>query len=594
VLLLEAGGEGVGDTYSVPAYHALASEDPAMSWNYFVRHYHEDDRQRRDDKFVSAQDGVLYPRSATLGGCTAHNALITVYPHNHDWDEIAQVTGDETWTSARMRAYFERLERCTYEDRPWALARIKLLSDLLRHVPWLADHVANLGRHGFNGWLTTSLAPTSLALHDSQILEVVFGAAKAALENHLGRPLAALERLETYPDPNDWRVQLDGTEGLWMVPMATRSGRRNGTRERIDEVRRRHPKQLAVRTHALVSRILFGDRNRAVGVEFLDCAHAYRADPSAVAEVTGQAQQVFAGREVILSAGAFNTPQLLMLSGIGPKDDLQRLGIEVRVDLPGVGKNLQDRYEIGVISRMKQTFSLTRDCLFEASPGDGSDPCYQEWLAGKGVYTSNGVVVAITKRSFKDRPDPDLFMFGLPAYFKGYYPGYSLALERHRDLFTWAILKAHTRNTAGTVSLRSTDPCDTPRIDFHYFDESNDTQGEDLASLVNAVGFVRGVLKCMDEAVDAELLPGPGVSSESEIAQFIKDNAWGHHASCTCKIASADDPDGVLDSRFRVRGVSSLRVVDASVFPRIPGFFIVSAVYMISEKASAAMLAEAS
>src|SRR5258708_15275340 len=101
-----------------------------------------------------------------------------------------------------------------------------------------------------------------------------------------------------------------------------------------------------------------------------------------------------------------------MVLGVGPQGGLRRLGIELRVDLPGVGKNLQDRYEIGVISQMKQDFALTRDCLFAAAPGDDStDPCYQEWLAGRGVYAGNGGVVASTKRPFPHRPDPDLFMF---------------------------------------------------------------------------------------------------------------------------------------------------------------------------------------
>src|SRR5260370_11604545 len=96
VLLLEAGGEDEGDTYSVPAFHAMASEDPLMSWNYFVRHYEEDDRQRRDHKFQPARDGRLYPPSATLGGCTAHNALPPVYPHTHQSDAIPHATGDPT------------------------------------------------------------------------------------------------------------------------------------------------------------------------------------------------------------------------------------------------------------------------------------------------------------------------------------------------------------------------------------------------------------------------------------------------------------------------------------------------------------------
>ena len=594
VLLLEAGGDGEDDNYRVPAFHAQATEDQAMSWSYFVRHYASDSLSKRDDKFVQDHDGVFYPRCAALGGCTAHNALITVYPHNHDWDGIAALTNDPSWESSKMRTYFERLEHCSYEEPPWPGGKLGILGALLRSLPWVGDRFANLGRHGFHGWLTTSLPDPSLALHDSEVVRVVLGAVEDALVNHLGRPLTALERLWTYPDPNDWRVQEGGTEGLWLVPQATRAGRRNGTREYVNEIRKQHGDRLIVKCDALVQRVIFGDGNRALGVEYLECAHAYRADPGAVADVSARPVQVFASREVVLSAGAFNTPQLLMLSGVGPKDDLQRLGIDVRVDLPGVGQNLQDRYEVGVISRMRAPFSLTAGCQFGTGPADTSDPCYQDWVAGKGVYTSNGVVVALTKRSFPDRPDPDLFIFGLPAYFKGYVPGYSQVLERNHDRFTWAILKAHTKNTAGAVKLRSVDPRDTPAIDFHYFDESNDSAGEDVASLVEAVGFVRGLLQRMDDIVAEELLPGPGVSSEEEVAQFIKDNAWGHHASCTCKIAPAEDPDGVLDSRFRVRGTTNLRVVDASVFPHIPGFFIVSAVYMVSEKASAVMLSEVS
>src|SRR5258708_28414317 len=133
-----------------------------------------------------------------------------------------------------MRRYFEGLERCAYEDRPWALARIKLLANVLRHVPWVADRVANLGKHGFDGWLSTSMASPTLALHDRQIIDVVLAAAEDALANQLGRPLAALERLETYPDPHDSRVHGDGAPGLWLGPLPPQSGRRKRTRQRID------------------------------------------------------------------------------------------------------------------------------------------------------------------------------------------------------------------------------------------------------------------------------------------------------------------------------------------------------------------------
>jgi len=110
VLLLEAGGDEDSYTYDVPAFHALASEDERYAWNFFVRHYADDARQRRDPKFRSAQNGVLYPRCATLGGCTAHNAMITLYPHNSDWDHISALTGDESWSSDSMRRHFTRLE----------------------------------------------------------------------------------------------------------------------------------------------------------------------------------------------------------------------------------------------------------------------------------------------------------------------------------------------------------------------------------------------------------------------------------------------------------------------------------------------------
>jgi choline dehydrogenase len=190
-------------------------------------------------------------------------------------------------------------------------------------------------------------------------------------------------------------------------------------------------------------------------------------------------------------------------------------------------------------------------------------------------------------------PVPDLFVFGLPAAFRGYYPGYSQELERHKDRFTWAILKAHTRNQGGTVRLRSADPRDAPEINFHYFEEGSDSSGEDLDAVVSGIEFVRTM---MSEHIDigaTELLPGRDVGSTEDLRRFVRDNAWGHHASCSCKLGRADDETAVVDSSFRVLGTRNLRVVDASVFPRIPGFFIVTPVYMISEKASDVILADA-
>jgi choline dehydrogenase-like flavoprotein len=182
----------------------------------------------------------------------------------------------------------------------------------------------------------------------------------------------------------------------------------------------------------------------------------------------------------------------------------------------------------------------------------------------------------------------------LMGRFEGYFEGFSNLIRDHHDALTWAVLKAHTDNRAGRVRLRSSDPRDPPAVDFHYFEEGDDSQGRDLAAVVDGIRFVRRMTApLIEEGIIAEeLMPGPAVASDADLAQYVRDTAWGHHASCSCPIG-APDTGGVLDSGFRVHGTHGLRVVDASVFPRIPGFFVVSAVYMIGEKAADAILADA-
>ena len=150
------------------------------------------------------------------------------------------------------------------------------------------------------------------------------------------------------------------------------------------------------------------------------------------------------------------------------------------------------------------------------------------------------------------------------------------------------------------MTLRSANPRDMPEINFRYFGEGDNANGEaqkDMQAMVDGVEFVRKIVGKADSLsfFDGfrETWPGPSVRTRDQIATFVRNEAWGHHASGTAKIGAASDPKAVLDSRFRVRGVSGLRVVDASVFPRIPGFFIVVPVYMVSEKATDAILEDA-
>jgi choline dehydrogenase-like flavoprotein len=350
VLLLEAGADGArgpdSDTYAVPAFHGLATEDPRMSWQFFVRHYAGRRQQERDEKYVVARDGVFYPRAATVGGCTAHNAMITVYPHAEDWDGIAALTGDQSWAAANMRAYFERLEDCGYWPRPLKRPANPVLAALVTHLPLVSERFENKARHGFGGWLGTSLADPGLAVADAEIRGILLDAAAKNLEEFLGRPLEPLEGLKSWVDPNDWRVR-NLPEGLWQIPLAVRAGHRNGSRERIRDVARRFPDRLEVRTGCLVTRVLFDEHERpaATGVEYIDAPHAYWCDPLSARGAMPPRRQAYAEREVVLAGGAFNSPQLLKLSGIGPREELERFGIPVRLELPGVGLNLQDRYE---------------------------------------------------------------------------------------------------------------------------------------------------------------------------------------------------------------------------------------------------------
>jgi choline dehydrogenase-like flavoprotein len=591
VVLLEAGGDsrklaggdaycpGVNrlpEDYDVPAFHAFASENEAMRWDFFVRHFADPNLQRRDPKYCETWngkpvDGVLYPRAGTLGGCTAHNAMILVYPHNEDWDHIAQLTGDSSWNGREMRSYFELLENC-------------------HHRPihrWLSKLGINLTRHGWRGWLHTEKSIPMTVMGDRSFSETIVTSALEAFLEDRRQGKRMWWAVEGGFDPNDWRLVKQNAVGTRYLPMTTRGHRRLGTRERVLDVARRFPDRLKIVMNALASKVILDANNRAVGVEYLEGERLYRAHAK-LNDAAGELRTVHASREVILAGGAFNSPQLLMLSGIGPPDELQRHGIKVRVALPGVGKNLQDRYEIGVVNRMK--FPAWQ--VYKGSTFGTSDPQFTEWQSrGTGVYATNGAVFTLFRWSKNAGELPDLFCMSLLAPFRGYYPDYSRELATHLNYLTWVVLKAHTRNQAGEVTLRSSDPRDTPMIDFKYFEQGGE---EDLDAVVDGIRFVRRVTAGLkrEGLIDEEELPGESLQSDEELRNFVRYNCWGHHASCTCAIGPLER-NGVLTSDFRVHNTLGLRVVDASVFPRIPGFFIASSVYMIGEKAAAVILADA-
>ena len=565
VLVLEAGGLEVKDhVYSAPAFHLFSSEDPRMSWNFFVKHYSEIEEHGR--RYVQDKGGMLYPRAATVGGCTAHHAMLTLYPENRDWDDLVTLTDDPSWNSFNMRKYFDKVRT----------------------------------------WLPIEQSPPSLLLKDQVVARIVTA---AALEtNTLGRtPSVNLNRFSfggLNLDPNDASHVDAFNEGLFLIPQSSESGERRGTRERIINTMRSHPDTLYMQTHALVNRVLTereeDGRLRATGVEFLHREHLYEADPMQAAITSSERSRVKrvakARREVIVAGGAFNSPQILMLSGIGEREQLEKYNIPVQLELPGVGKNLQDRYEVAVVTEFDQNFTIAKDCTF----GDPGDPCLDEYnnAPANRVYDSNGLIAGIKKRYSKGREHPELFIFGSPGRFEGYEPGFAKKGVEAKNYFTWAILKGFSQNDTGTVELRSADPLASPEINFRYFDDGKGgsydidavREGLDVARSINERARQLGWL---DQNKDVEAFPGADVQTDEQLKDFIKKEAWGHHASCSNKMGHAGDETAVVDPQFKVRGTSNLRIVDASIFPKIPGLFIVLPIFMIAEKASDDILREA-
>lgn len=574
VALLEAGLDPMGAEanaldpntgiiYQIPAFAAISAEHPLLSWDFYVKHYANAQQQARDPKTVPGK-GIIYPRGSTLGGSTAHDAMVFVYPHDQDWNDIADATGDASWRAEPMRQLFRRIERCNYCE---------------------ADPVRSIG-HGFRGYMPASR-------FDPRIFDS-YPIVKDLAEAGQVMP-SSFDRGNTLLDINHPLVA-KGDTGAFKTPMNVATQARISIREHLLATQLEFPNKLFIITGALASKILM-DGKRATGVEFQQGVNLYEADKLYNPGSTAPTLRIYAQKEVILSAGVFNTPQLLKLSGIGPANELRSHGINVVADLPGVGANLQDRYEMTVSVELNQDIELYTRC----TPTQPGDPCAIAWATGQwngitpsfyGPYANNALYASRVAKSSPSRTLPDLFLVGQATSFHGFMPGFSqMAFGR---VWTWLLIKAHTNNTAGTVMLRSTDPRKMPEINFHFFEEGNDTSGEDLNAVVEGMRLARSYTNHPQakQHIVKETYPGPAVQTDAELKQYIRDNAWGHHAACTAKIGGDSDPMAVLDSNFRVRGgVTNLRVVDACALPRIPGFFPVASILMLGEKAGDAIVA---
>lgn len=458
---------------------------------------------------------LFWPRAKVLGGCSCVNGMIYMRGTPTDYDQWAQL-GNRNWSFNECLPYFRKME--TWKDG--------------------ADEY-----HGDSGPLQTSLGKVNHPLAKAFI--------KAGIE-------------AGYPANSD--VNGASQEGFGPCPgtldiQGNRVKRSSVSQAYIHPVKDR--KNLNIITGALATRVLI-EGGRAVGVEYTQ---------------NGQIKTLRADREVILSGGAINSPQLLQLSGIGDPEHLLSLGIKVEVDLPGVGENLQDHLALGVKQKTSQPISI----LPMTKPIRSAMALGQYLLTGGGPAAHHGIeAVAFVKT----RPEAIASELQYHFIMLMYEDHGRKIIPEHGFMPYFNITRPKSR---GTIRINSTDPSKYPTIQPNYFDDP-----DDLRIMRDGIKITREIIAqhAFDPYRGDEYAPGKDVRTDKEIDDFVRQNAESvYHPVGSCKMGS--DDRAVVDDRLRVRGIDGLRVVDASVMPTIPTGNTNAPTIMIAERSSDFIIQEA-
>ena len=345
-------------------------------------------------------------------------------------------------------------------------------------------------------------------------------------------------------------------EGVGRFDLNIRGGSRWGTgRAYIWPVLSRA--NLEVELNALSTRVLF-EGTRAIGVEF---------------ERGGRLEQCYAGREVIVSAGAINAPQLLLLSGLGPAAALSKLDIPVVADLPGVGKNLQDHLDVAVQQECIRPVSLYSHMPLHRKAAIGL-----EWMlfgTGPGATGHSETGAFIRTSESVERPDIQNHFLPVAIQRGSHWP------DRHSYQVHVCQLRQESR---GYLALRSRDPREAPVIEPNYLE----TDG-DVRCMREGVRITREILaqRAFDGFRGPEMTPGADRTSDAAIDAFVRERSETCYHPCgTCRMGAEADPDAVVDPSLRVRGIEGLRVVDASIMPTVVSGNLNAPTIMIAEKAA--------
>jgi choline dehydrogenase-like flavoprotein len=342
-------------------------------------------------------------------------------------------------------------------------------------------------------------------------------------------------------------------EGAGLYQVTQRRGRRWSAADAYLTPALGRP-NLTVRTGAQATRVLV-EGGRATGVEYL---------------AGGRRHTVRAAREVVLAGGAVNSPQLLLLSGIGPAGHLREVGVDVVHDLPGVGARLQDHPLVPVVWHVRSGRSL-----FRAESPSG----YARWFgARRGPLTSNLAEAGLFARSAPGLAEPDLQYHFLPVKFWR-----QAEVDPDVDAFTAATVLVHVRSE-GSVRLRSADPTWAPAVDAGYLTDERDTE-----ALVGGVEQARDLASGgpLAAVLAEEWSPGGTVRGRADLRRSVRETLESlYHPVGSCRMGAADDEAAVVDPQLRVRGVEGLRVVDASVMPTLVRGNTNAPTIMVAERAA--------
>lgn len=516
VLLLEAGKADSYPWIHIPVGYLYCIGNPRTDWLY----------QTEPDKGLNGRI-LRYPRGKTLGGCSSINGMIYMRGQARDYDNWATLTKDEDWTWDKALPYFKVHEnhyKLDNNENPPSKAGGKF-SDL----------------HGHNGeWRV-----------EKQRLrwDVLDSFAEAATQT-------GIEKTDDFNTGDN--------AGVGYFDVNQKSGWRwNTSKAFLRPAKQRS--NLTIWTEAQVERLTF-EKDSDVK---LRCS-------GAVVNKAGQSVTVNATGEVVLSAGAIGSPQILQLSGIGPAELLKSHGIEVQLDAPGVGENLQDHLQIRAVFKVKNTKTLNtmaNSLLGKAAIG------LEYALKRTGPMSMSPSQLGAFTKSDPSRPHANLEYHVQP-----------LSLEAFgEDLHEFPAITVSVCNlnptSRGHVRIRSNNFKDAPMISPNYL-----ATADDRKVAADSLRQVREIVAqpAMGEYQAEEFKPGVQFQTDEELAKLAGDIANTiFHPVGTVKMGHDDDPMAVVDSHLRVRGVQGLRVVDASIMPEITSGNTNSPTLMIAEKAAA-------